>query len=521
MRRFLAWLCSLSLIFCVVSGVALGAEIPNIEDMGIDPWADFEMISQHMGGSQPTPSPEVYDLEDDTGIMLLSDVTNPSWQLRMSGFASNGTYETQNSDGDDEWLDWDGVSVLDTATYPVKSGSQLGSGRLSALQPTPGFRSSAVFQTLAISRLPYWTGRPPIRNNEWLVSRDTTLYYSAGSMIFDVVDWEEVPNCSSIQLIDAGFYVSWALEHYESFDVIDPNQPTNITVDNLNPQLCAGGEVVDVHLLINGQDVGAIPCDIVNSQTTTLFHSRITIPDAVVQFDEQLVRSVSFSVNVGPLGYHGSNPDALGGFGIHPYGGNRSTMVLDTFRIYSGTDPNTENTGLLRSIIDFLKSIVTGITELPGKIANAIIEGLKSLFIPDEDFLAQWKEEFFTMLKTKFGFIYQCFEFLGDFFNDFIRGWGDTENYTFKFPTIEFTIEGTTYTVIQEQVVSLDNAVMDVLRPFAGTVVSIVTVLAFIHTMEDMFIAIISGWSYFSFMERRGEAEENGNTRNSEQGGNE
>lgn len=45
---------------------------------------------------------------------------------------------------------------------------------------------------------------------------------------------------------------------------------------------------------------------------------------------------------------------------------------------------------------------------------------------------------------------------------------------------------------------------MDIIRPFIGTFVSIIVVLGFVHSMEEMFVAIISGWSYFSYLKRDG-----------------
>lgn len=486
MRRFLAWLCSLSLIFCVVSGVALGVEIPNIEDMDIDPWADFEMVKDAMM-APARGEDDTYVIDDDTGIMLTSDVTNPSWCIRLSGFAAYGT------DEDDD--DWDGVSVLDTVTYPVSSGANLGSGTLSSPKPS-GNRSAPIISKVPCSILPYWVGRPNIVSGDPYISLYTSVRFNGGQIIFDVADWVEVPSCSSLQIMDAAFNISWQYLRIDNTDAssVDPFWVDGITTDM----------VTSVHLIINGKDVGEIPCEKINSRVAQTFTTRVSISDALMEFDSQLVRSVSFSFNVSQASVR-STYSCSGGYGIQlltASGGN----ISDTFRLYSGVAQGEENTGLLKSIIQFLQNIVTGITELPGKIVSALIEGLKSLFIPDQAFLLQWKEDFFSLLKDRLGFIYQCFELLGNFFDSFIKGWGDSENYTFKFPTIEFTIEGTTYTVIQEQVISLDNAVMDVLRPFAGTVVSIVTVLAFIHTMEDMFIAIISGWSYFSYLNRRNDS---------------
>lgn len=77
-------------------------------------------------------------------------------------------------------------------------------------------------------------------------------------------------------------------------------------------------------------------------------------------------------------------------------------------------DQESEQTGLLKTIIEWLRSIKDGITnvfdsiaELPSKIWQFIENGLKSLFVPDEQFIVDYKDEFDTMLSEKLGAVYQ------------------------------------------------------------------------------------------------------------------
>lgn len=456
--------------------------------MDIDPWGDFEKISQSMGGTTAVASEDDdYTISDDVGIMPLVDVTNPSWQLRMSGFAGRGH--------DDDSDVWDGVPVLDTAVYPYTA---TGNSRFVAFT-TSTKRTKPVVSQIPVSQNANWIGRGFTLNGDPEITIECTLEVGDGTFYFDILDWEETPDCSSIQLIDANFNLNWQIKHYQS-PLSNSGSP-----QTLNPQRFSTASnlplVSDVHLIVNGQDMGEISSEIVNSATSSQFNARVSIPDALIKFDKQLVRSVSFAFHVNRC-FYDSYLDQLGGFAIFPY--QSSDTVSDSFRIYTGAAEGAENTGLLKSIIAFLQSIVDGIIQLPGKIATAIIDGIKSLFIPDEDFIVQWKSDFFTMLETKFGFIYQCFQMLGNFFDEFVLQWGSATDYVFKFPTVEFTVQGITYTVIQEQEVSFDNPAMDIIRPFIGTFVSIIVVLGFVHSMEEMFVAIISGWSYFSYLKRDG-----------------
>lgn len=74
---------------------------------------------------------------------------------------------------------------------------------------------------------------------------------------------------------------------------------------------------------------------------------------------------------------------------------------------YLTIDQETKTEGLLSSIIEWVKKIVTGITELPQKLWTLISDGLKSLFVPSEDFIVQFKEDMDSMLEQKLGAVYQ------------------------------------------------------------------------------------------------------------------
>lgn len=75
---------------------------------------------------------------------------------------------------------------------------------------------------------------------------------------------------------------------------------------------------------------------------------------------------------------------------------------------------SSEESGLLKGIIEWLKGIKDGITnlfdsiaELPSKLWQLISDGLKSLFMPSEDFIIQFKDDIDSILEEKLGAVYQ------------------------------------------------------------------------------------------------------------------
>lgn len=66
-----------------------------------------------------------------------------------------------------------------------------------------------------------------------------------------------------------------------------------------------------------------------------------------------------------------------------------------------------QTNGLLQSIIGGITSIKDAIVNLPATIGNFIIDGIKSLFVPTEEDLEEWKDKFDTFWFDHLGFIYQ------------------------------------------------------------------------------------------------------------------
>lgn len=159
-------------------------------------------------------------------------------------------------------------------------------------------------------------------------------------------------------------------------------------------------------------------------------------------------------------------------------------------------------TGLLSGILAFLQTIYNAIVSLPSNIASAVSGVLQSLFVPSEDDITAIKSDYEELFSTRLGFIYQAYEWVVNFATTVLNTLQNVTSYSFDFPGVSVPLNGTTYQIIPATKVSLDNGVMDVLRPVLGTIVSFVCIVSFVNMAYDMTSALISGISYFEFMKR-------------------
>lgn len=154
-------------------------------------------------------------------------------------------------------------------------------------------------------------------------------------------------------------------------------------------------------------------------------------------------------------------------------------------------------------IHDTLTETKEEITSLPGKIASAIIDGIKSLFVPSEEDLTEIKDKYESMLSEKLGFVWQGFDLLTTFVGDLQTSLESGEAYEFNFPGVVLPMQGEEFVLVPETPVSLDNELMDILRPLVGTVVSMIAVIAFVNMAHDYVLAIVSGVSVYQFERRK------------------
>lgn len=182
-----------------------------------------------------------------------------------------------------------------------------------------------------------------------------------------------------------------------------------------------------------------------------------------------------------------------------------ATVVAGVQSISYEIDAAGETAENVKGIFATVKAIFQSIINLPMNIANFIIDGFKSLFVPTAEQLQAISAKYNDLFEEKLGFVYQMFSFVVDAFGQFKDTLAAGETYSFTFPGIQFPHDGEMVVILPETAVSLDNPVMDVLRPILGTLVSIICVLALVSTGFDMVVAVMSGASYLEFFGQRRE----------------
>lgn len=200
--------------------------------------------------------------------------------------------------------------------------------------------------------------------------------------------------------------------------------------------------------------------------------------------DTTITASTSFTTLAGSGAGEGETPDYTG--------------QLNEIQI------SVDNVGTkLDGVQETLTETKEEITSLPEKIATSITEGVKGLFIPSLDDFTDVQYKYQEMLSEKLGFIWQAFDLLMTFFSDLQTNLESGEAYEFTFPGVKVPINGEEFVFIAETPVSLENELMDVLRPVLGTIVSIVCVTVFVNMAHDYALAIISGISAYQFERRK------------------
>ena len=161
-----------------------------------------------------------------------------------------------------------------------------------------------------------------------------------------------------------------------------------------------------------------------------------------------------------------------------------------------------EYSGLLSSILGWLSNLWDAIISLPGNIANLILDGLSALFLPSEEDILLLQENYSFLFSERLGFIWQGFDWLLNFFSSFVDVLSSSSDYEFEFPGISVPMNGETVVIVEPASVSLNNDVMNVLRPVCGTIVSLIAVIGATNVLFNLAAALISGVSYFEFLKR-------------------
>lgn len=152
-------------------------------------------------------------------------------------------------------------------------------------------------------------------------------------------------------------------------------------------------------------------------------------------------------------------------------------------------DTSGVNTGLLKSIIQWLKNILNAILALPQQIANFVIDGLKALFVPSVDDLQPKFVEFETAAYSKLGFVYQVatdfIDLLQELFNATV-----SPTTTLTIPQIALPwdkVDGGQMILLQETTFNVFPENLEGLRTLCKIITSMVLVLAFYRSVLSAF----------------------------------
>ena len=87
----------------------------------------------------------------------------------------------------------------------------------------------------------------------------------------------------------------------------------------------------------------------------------------------------------------------------------------------------------LENISNWLSSVYDSIVALPQKLWNLIKEGLQALFVPNEEFMANYSQTWDDLFASRFGAIYQVGSIITDFASDIVVM---DETNTINFPKV-------------------------------------------------------------------------------------
>ena len=137
-----------------------------------------------------------------------------------------------------------------------------------------------------------------------------------------------------------------------------------------------------------------------------------------------------------------------------------------------------------------------------GDFFGNLIEAIKGLFVPSETDMNSINEKFSSLMQTKLGFIYQCYNLIDTAFKTFENS-KDSDDHYFTIPAQPAfeTVDGTSIQLWNEPI-KVDiaaNAFVQAVQTIMGTLVIMITGWAFVSNIHHMFEAFIAGKSYWEY----------------------
>lgn len=496
MRRFLAALCSLCFIFSTLFSAAYAFEAPNLDDMGIDPWGDLGIIQQT---PEPTPAPELTVRDPDPEDPQLDMAGEGAFAI-MPVALEEGVEVTYRIWQGSPSFSYKGSSLFENKQYLVETGEYTNKSTqmLSHQTSWRSFGGSNMITANADAKLFGYTAIGAI------TGQATTSYDYGGESVglygsvVHLTNFSYDKNDGDFLVLSGRLFsailvgTSWYANSKTFYGVSGAKQEPAF---------------LSIQYSFDGEEFFPLPDGSTYNYETGELYTKLPI--------EIIVNDIYFSFSMGPSSVLASNSTGVSRvIGQLFYYLNYDQLSMKPVSEQGSGGVDEETKGLLGTIVSWLTSIRDGIVnvgtaivELPGKIVTGILDGLKGLFVPSEEDLQDLKDKYQDLLSERLGFVWQAGEWITSFGSDLLAAVTGGKEAEFMFPGVGFDMNGEHYQLIEEQPVDFgDNGVVQVIRPFIGTIVAFVVVIACVNLFGDMAAALISGKSYFDFLKGGGDA---------------
>lgn len=141
--------------------------------------------------------------------------------------------------------------------------------------------------------------------------------------------------------------------------------------------------------------------------------------------------------------------------------------------------------GFFESLSQGLTSVYEGIISLP----QTIMEGLKNLFVPDPEYMADYQEQWNTLLADRFGALYESVTVVSDFYATFSD---TTAKDKLTVPSVTVNLAGTPFAFGGWDVDLVPDG-FDFLVTVCKRIVSILCTLWFINALRNRFERVLGG----------------------------
>lgn len=152
--------------------------------------------------------------------------------------------------------------------------------------------------------------------------------------------------------------------------------------------------------------------------------------------------------------------------------------------------PEQDNAGFFETIINGVQNIAQNIVDLPATIAEFIIDGITSIFVPSASDIENFKNAINGSIENNLGFIYQAHELVTDFWTDLKTNVDSVSTqHTLDMPELTVNLAGSDFTFGGYSVRVIPEGFEDLVVTLKS-IVSIVCTLGFINSMVRKFDSV-------------------------------